>query len=181
MTASPLPPRGTSAGGIIGAIILAVAALILFLAIYFALPQDNHYLALSTIGSVSLVFALVSYFGRAFTLAGALLQNMSWGFAGLGFALIVGSLLLGGSFIGLVLELVYLFFTVILIGAWAFLVVWRRGTQQTSQRLEAHRQGWRASTPASAFDYTTARPNTPAPAPVEPNQNPPAPPPGVVR
>lgn len=181
MTSSPLPPRGTSAGGAIGAIILAVAALILFLAIYFALPQDHHYLALSTIGSVSLVFALFSYFGRAFVQAGALLQNMSWGFAGLGFALIVGALLLGGSYIGIVLELVYLFFVVILVGAWAFLVAWRRGTQQASQRLEAHRETWRASTPTSAFDYTTARPNTPAPAAGETNQNPPAPPPGVVR
>jgi O-antigen/teichoic acid export membrane protein len=181
MAASATAASRTSAGSIVGAVILPVAALLISLAIWFAFPQDNHYFALSTIGSVSLIFALVSYFGRAFTQAGAALQSLSWGFAGLGFALIVGSLLLGGSYLGIVLELVYLFIVVILIGAWAFLVVWRRGSLQAVQKTEAHRESWRASTPASAFDYTTARPNLPPTAPPPAEGNAPSPPPGASR
>lgn len=181
MAASPTAPSGTSPGGLVGAIILPIAAIVLFLAIWFALPQDNHYLALATIGSVSLLFAIVSYLGRAFVRAGGVLQSLSWGFAGLGFALIVGSLVVGSSVLGTVLALLYLFVVVILVGAWAFLVVWRRGSLAATQRVETRREAWRESAPRSAFEYTTARPNTPPPSPPAGEGSPPAPPPGVSR
>lgn len=161
-------------------IAIVAASALLFIALWLALPSSTgHYLALATIGIVSLVFALVCFFGRAFTRAGSALQALSWGYAGFGFVLLIGSLIVGAPKIGAVLEFVGLFLVAIMIGAVAVLAVWRRNADQMTQAREARRETWRASTPRSAFDYTTARANVPA-APAAPSDgSPPNAPPGA--
>ncbi|MCI4349681.1 MAG: hypothetical protein L3J93_05645, partial [Thermoplasmata archaeon] len=93
MTASTAPPGRFSAGVLIVGVFLAISVL-LFLAIWFAVPQYNHYLSLTIIGFLSLVFAVVCYFGQAITTTGGALRALSWGYLGLGFALLIGSVLL---------------------------------------------------------------------------------------
>jgi MFS family permease len=180
MSAPATPARGTSAGAIVATLAIAAATVLLFIAIWFAIPQYNHYLALAWIGILSLVFSLVTSILRAFTRAASALKALSFGYAGLGFALLVGSLVLAGSMsiINVVLELVGLVIVVVLIGIVAGLAVWGAGSAQMAQRREMRREAWRASTPRSAFDYSTARPNVPAAPAEEPS---PTPPPGASR
>jgi len=180
MAATASPTGTTSTGAIVASIAIVAASALLFIAIWLAIsPQDNHYLALLTIGIVSLVFALVCYFGRAFTRAGSALQALSWGYAGFGFVLLIGSLLFGAPAIGAVFEFVGLFLVAILIGAVGVLAVWRRNSDRMTQAREAKRETWRAATPRSAFDYSTARPNVPAPTAPPSDGTPPAAPPGA--
>jgi hypothetical protein len=161
-TAAPPTAPSSSASAIV-TIVIAVASILLFVAIWFALPQHSHYLALATIGIVSLIFALICAVGRAFTRAGGSLKSLSWGYAGLGFALLIGSLVLAGSMsiIGIVFELVGLVLVVVLIGIVAGLAAWGSGSARMTAQREMRRDAWRASEPRSAFDYTTARPNVP--------------------
>jgi hypothetical protein len=172
---------GTSLGAIVAVATLAAASALLFLLIWFVLPGDNHYLALATIGILSLLFALGSTIGRAFTRGDYALKALAWGYVGLGFALLIGSLILAGSmsFIGLLFEIVGLLLVVLLMGIVAGLAVWGAGSLVSTQRREMRRESWRAATPASAFDYTTARPSIPPsnPGPVE--TGPATPPPEV--
>lgn len=181
MSAPTNPSTQTSAGAVVAVLAIAAASILLFLAIYLAVPQDSHYLALAIIGILSLVFALGSTIGRAFTRADSALKALSWGYAGLGFALLVGSLVLAGSMsiIGLVVELVGLTIVVVLIGIVAGLAVWGAGSAAMTRRREMARETWRASNPRSAFDYTTARPNVPPTPAGAGEESPPAAPPGA--
>jgi O-antigen/teichoic acid export membrane protein len=162
-------------------VVILAASILLFVAIWFALPQYSHYLALATIGIVSLIFALVTSLGRAFTRDGGSFKSLSWGYAGLGFALLVGSVVLAGSasILGVVLELTLLVIVVVVIGIVAGLAAWGSGSARMAQQREMQREAWRASTPPSAFDYTTARPNipgAPATAPTSDDSTPATPP-----
>jgi hypothetical protein len=85
------------------------------------------------------------------------------------------------SFIGIVFELVGLLLVVILIGIVAGLAVWGAGSARMTQRREMQREAWRGTTPRSAFDYTTARPNVPSSDPSQPEGTPPTAPPGASR
>ena len=181
MSTSPRPAGATSTGGIVAALAILAASALLFLLIWFAVPQDYHYLALGMIGIISLVFGAASYFGRAFTRAGGALQALSWGYGGLGFALLIGSIVLAGPGIGIVWELVGLLLVVVMLGVAAGFAAWARGSAQTAQAREIQRDAWRASTPRSAFDYTTARPNVPSASPTSPDGTPPAAPPEANR
>jgi hypothetical protein len=181
MSTPGTPASGTSSAAIVAVLALAAASVLIFVAIWFALPQDSHYLALFTIGVISLFFALGATIGRAFTRAGAALKALSWGYAGLGFALLVGSLVLAGSMsiIGIVLELVGLVIVVVLLAITVGLAVWGANSARMTQQREMHREAWRASSPRSAFDYTTARPNVPPTPGATPEDSPPAAPPGA--
>lgn len=180
MSAPAPSPARVSTGAIVASIAIVAASALLFIALWLALPSTTgHYLGLATIGIVSLVFALVCFFGRAFTRAGSVLQALSWGYAGFGFVLLIGSLIVGAPTIGVVLEFIGLFLIAVMIGAVAVLAVWRRNADQMTQAREARREAWRASTPRSAFDYTTARPNVPASSPGSSDGSPPAAPPGA--
>lgn len=168
-------------GAVVAVIALAAAAALVFVLIWLILPQDNHYLALATIGVLSLFLALGTTIGRAFTRADLGLKMLSWGFVGLGFALLIGSLVLAGSqsIIGTVFELVGLVLVVLLLAIVAGLAAWGSGSAMMAQRREMRREAWKASPPASAFDYTTARPNIPSPSPTPVEGEAGTPPPGV--
>jgi MFS family permease len=181
MSTPGTPTARTSSGAIVGTIALAAASVLVFVLIWFAVIGYHHDLALATIGIVSLVFALVSSISRAFTRGGAALKSLSWGYAGLGFALLIGSLVLAGSMsvIGVTLELVGLVIVVVMIGIVAMLAVWGAGSARMTQQREMRRAAWQASNPRSAFDYTTARPNVPASSSSAPDESPPSAPPGA--
>jgi MFS family permease len=181
MATSGTPTARTSSGAIVATIALAAASVLLFVLIWFAVIGYHHDLALATIGIVSLVFALVSTIGRAFTRGGNALRSLSWGYAGLGFALLIGSLVLAGSMslISVVLELTGLVIVVALLGIVAGLAVWGAGSARMTQQREMRREAWQASNPRSAFDYTTARPNVPSSSGTAAEETPPAAPPGA--
>lgn len=179
MSAPTAPPGRFSAGAFVVVGIFLAVSVLLFLLIWVVLPQYNHDLALLVIGFLSLTLAVVCYFGQAITTGGGALSALSWGYLGLGFALLIGSVLLLGPTIGLVLELVGLLLVVILLGIAGAFAVWRHMAVQSGQRREAHREAWRASNPRSAFDYTTARPSVPSGGSSSPEGTPPTPPPGA--
>jgi MFS family permease len=181
MSTPGTPTARTSSGAIVATIALAAASALLFVLIWFTVHGAHHDLALATIGIISLVFALVSTISRAFTRGGAALKSLAWGYAGLGFALLIGSLVLAGSMsaIGVGLELAGLVIVVVLIAIVAFLGVWGAGSARMTQQREMRRAAWQASNPRSAFDYTTARPNVPASPTSASDESPPTAPPGA--
>ncbi|HYK92579.1 MAG TPA: hypothetical protein VEY07_00865, partial [Thermoplasmata archaeon] len=92
--ARTLSARGAASmsGAIFGVILLAIAALIFF-GIYVALPANQHFFALITIGILSLVFALGGYFSQALTREPSMIRLVTYGFLAMGFAMLVLTLL----------------------------------------------------------------------------------------
>jgi hypothetical protein len=156
-TSSPPPPRSAALGGAIVAVLAIVGAL-LFSTIYLILPGNGHFYGLVTIGILSLVFALGAYLAQAIAPDPMMPRALAWGFAGLGFALLIGSVLVNPTnvlnFVAqvVVLIVVLLFLVVTLVGAY-----WRyRAVAVEHVRLE-RREGWKASSPPSALDYAAAQ------------------------
>jgi thiol:disulfide interchange protein len=157
MSTSSAPPRSALLGGaIVG--VLAIVGALLFAAIYLVLPQNGHFYALVTIGILSLVFALASYLAQAVAPDPLMPRALAWGFAGLGYALLLGSVLLNPTSVlnfitQIVLLIVILLFVLVtLIGGY-----WRYRTVAVDQVRIARRDGWKASSPPSALDYQAAQ------------------------
>jgi glucan phosphoethanolaminetransferase (alkaline phosphatase superfamily) len=174
-TAQPIAPsRGVKWSAAVLAALLGVAAVLLFAAIYFALPAHNHYYALIGIGILALVFSVGSYFAEAFSQRPVAQRALAWGFMAMGFTVLLVSIALGPMFIqlALVAEFVALLVVVLaLIVAVAF-IAWRtRALAATELRLRK-REAWQASGSPSALDYPAAHapstPQVPAPAPNDP-------------
>ena len=162
------------------AAILLVAAAILFIGIYLIFPQNGHAFALLLIGILGVVLAAVAYLLESVSRQPTIQRGVAWGFYAFGFAVIFltlglnpsGYLTLTGQVIGLVVTLI------VLAGSIA-LIAWRYRTVAEVVPREAERAAWRNSTPASAFDYTTAHsPSAPATAPSPPSSPPAQPPAG---
>lgn len=157
-TNAPTRPRSPLLGAAI-VVIFAVVAALLFSGIYLGLPGNDHFYGLIDIGILSLVFALGAYLAQSVAPDPSLPRALSWGFAGLGFALLLGTILVNpGSVLGffgvlIALIIVLLFLAIALLGAY-----WRsRAVRMTEARGEA-RSAWRAAgTPPSALDYATAQ------------------------
>lgn len=157
VSATPVPPRSAAIGGAIVAILAIVAALV-FAGIYLGIPQNGHFYALVAIGVLSLVFALGSYLAQSVAPDPMLPRALAWGFAGLGYALLLGSVLINPTTVlGFLAQLtllivVLLFLALTLVGGY-----WRyRSVAIDRVRLE-RREGWRASPPRSALDYAAAQ------------------------
>src|SRR5271157_1521722 len=137
MTTTPSaiqPVRGTTSGMLLTALFLVVAIL-LFIAIYFALPDNQHYGALLLIGVLSLVFALACYFAEALSREPTSQRSLAWGFFGMGFTVLV--------------------LTVVLAIAVAF-IVWRTRAVRATENQMVSRAAWRNEPAPSAFTYGTA-------------------------
>jgi len=151
MAAASNPVR--IAGTLFVAILVLIAALV-FAGIYFALPSD-HVAALLSIGVVSLVFALVAYLARSVTRNPATPRALAWGFAGLGFAVLFGTILVAGFSVTteiIALILVLLALAVMVAGVW-----WMGRSQSAdAPRMEARRD-WDSRPPQSALSYSTAQ------------------------
>ncbi|MCI4332088.1 MAG: hypothetical protein L3K19_09660 [Thermoplasmata archaeon] len=154
---APTPPRSAAIGLAIVAVLAVVGAL-LFSGIYLAIPQNGHFYALIAIGVLSLVFALAAYLAQAVAPDPMMPRALAWGFAGLGFFLLLGTVVANptsilGFLTQLLLLIVILLFVVLtLVGGY-----WRyRSVALDKIRLE-RREGWQASPPRSALDYSAAQ------------------------
>jgi hypothetical protein len=159
-------------GAIVG--VFALIAGLLFAGVYIALPQNGHFYSLLAIGILSLVFGLGAYLAQAVAPDPMLPRALAWGFAGLGYALLFGTVLLdptgllavSGQVVVLIVLLLFLFAT--LIGGY-----WRYRAVAVDRVRLANRDGWRASTPRTALEYGAAQherdvtqsPSTPAKGP----------------
>jgi MFS family permease len=160
-------------GGWLLTALFLIAAILLFGAIYFALPQNQHFSGLLTIGVLSLVFSIGSYLAESFSREPTAQRSLAWGFFGMGFAVLFltiglgptyGTLSLAGQVIGLLLLVVALAVAVGLIG-------WRRQAVRSTEGQLAARRAWRPESAPSALNYAAATsptvPRTPPP-PTEP-------------
>jgi hypothetical protein len=142
---------------VLAALFLVIAALVLG-AVYFALPSAHHYVALVVIGIVALFFALGSYLAEAASRRPLIQRSLAWGFFGLGFADLVGTmatshlygvLSIVDAMLGLAIVLAALFVSV-------GLMMWRvRAVARTVAR-EAPREAWSEEPTPSALSYATA-------------------------
>ncbi len=166
---------GGWAAGVLVALFLVIAALVLG-AIYFAFPAAHHYDALLFIGIVALFFALGSYLAEAASRSPSIQRALAWGFFGLGFADLLGTLAVShlygvlsvvDAMLGLAVVLAALFISV-------GLMMWRaRAVARTAAR-EAPRQAWRQEPTPSALSYSTANsPSVPVVTPPPPAASPP--------
>ncbi|MFY9717964.1 MAG: hypothetical protein WAK40_08580 [Thermoplasmata archaeon] len=144
------------------------AAVILFLLIYVALPQHQHFDALILIGIVALILAIGSYLAESLSRQASAQRSLAWGFFGMGFAVLFLTIGLGPYYnlesttnmlIGLLLTLVAL-----IVGVAG--IAWRgRALRRTANR-ELPRQAWRNEPTPSAFSYAAANsPSVPEAAP----------------
>ena len=144
-------------GVLFGIVMLAVAAL-LFVGIYVALPQNDHFFGLVTIGILSLVFAVASYFGSALSREPGMARLATYGFLGMGFAVLLLTISLApGNPLTLVAQLIGLVFVLLALAAVIGFAWWRAGTQGREAQRVQRRQEWAASPPPSAFDYAAAQ------------------------
>jgi MFS family permease len=176
LTDSGSPAGFKIAAATVGAILLAIAAL-LFIVIYVVLPQDHHFVALLLIGGLSLVFAFGSYLAQAISKDPVLQRAGTYGFLGMGFATLILTLVLGPTtVIGFVARLVGLILVGIVLLVVVVGIAWRQWGRESDRARESARAQWRANPPPSAFEYSTARTDVPPPAPSRPVAAPPSPP-----
>ncbi len=174
MAGSSPPSRARSvsqwSAAILG-ILLAVAAGLIFAAIYIALPVPHHYWALVAIGILCLFFAFGSYLAEALSRRPIAQRALAWGFFAMGFAILIVTVALGpmygtltvlGQLIGLFVVILALIVAVAVIG-------WRMRSEAATEERLARRAAWQASQPASALDYPAAHgptvPQVPTPPP----------------
>jgi len=176
MTTTPSaiqPVRGTTSGMLLTALFLVVAIL-LFIAIYFALPDNQHYGALLLIGVLSLVFALACYFAEALSREPTSQRSLAWGFFGMGFTVLFLTVGLGPFYINGILAPIewltgLIVLTVVLAIAVAF-IVWRTRAVRATENQMVSRAAWRNEPAPSAFTYGTANsPSVPKVSPAAPS------------
>jgi hypothetical protein len=146
--------------------LLLVAAALLFVGIYLALPAGQHFDALLWIGALALVFALASYLLGSVSRDPAAQRSVAYGFMGMGFATLFLTVGLGPTYgvesqLGEIEGLIVLLLLVVVAVAG---IAWRARSRVQDQAREAEQAAWRdqASAP-SAFSYAAANgPNVPA-------------------
>ncbi|MCI4370528.1 MAG: hypothetical protein L3J81_04270 [Thermoplasmata archaeon] len=157
MTNAPARPQSPVLGTAIVGILVLVAAL-LFAAVYLFLPGNQHFYGLLTIGILSLVFALGCYLAQSIAPNPVVPRALSWGFAGLGFALLFGTVAINpGSTLSslgqiLTLVVVLLFLAVTLVGAY-----WRTWTVASARTRVERREAFQSQPPRSALEYAAAQ------------------------
>ena len=174
VTAPPGRPAAARWSGALIAALLLVAAGLLFAAIYLALPSYHHYYALIAIGILALVFGAVSYFAEAFSRNPVAQRSAAWGFFGMGFAVLIVSIVLGPSYgvLSTIGELISLVVVILVLVVAVALAAWRaRSTAATQERL-AKRAAWQNAPASSALDYAAAHapsvPQVPGSSPADP-------------
>lgn len=153
---------------------LVVAALI-FVGVYLALPGDQHFWALVTIGILSLLFALFSYFSQALSREPIFQRSLTWGFLGMGFATLFLTVVLapnpdapfGARFAGTILLLLVL---TVVVGV----AIWRARTLGQEHARTKTRENWESRPPPSAFTYSAAQGAPGAPSEPAPTAQPPS-------
>jgi hypothetical protein len=162
-------PIGGKISGVLLVVVLAVIVAILLSLVYVLNPADSHVPALLEMGILSLVFALLAYFARAFTHQPRFPQSISWGFTGLGFGLLLLTLGLApsGTIEGLQRIGGFLLVLIALAVVLGFAVWGARGAASEAQR-GAERARWASQPAPNALDYPAAAPPATPPAPPAP-------------
>ena len=150
-----------SVSGIIVALLFVVVAALIFGGIFLLIPGTAHFVALLTIGFLSLLFSVVSYFAQALSRTPTVQRSAAWGFGAFGFVILFLSvgvvpfyypgLLTTVTQFGLLIVLVLLLIVAIV------MITWRARGHAQDERREASRQQWAHSSPPSAFAYAAAR------------------------
>ncbi len=178
MTGAPpaMKPLGNRWGPWLLTGLFLVAAVILFLLVYEALPANQHFDALIVIGVLALFLALGSYLAESFSREPTAQRSLAWGFFGMGFAVLFLTVGLGptygvlnvtGQLFGLLILVVALIVAVVFIG-------WRGRALRATENEEVSRAAWRQETPPNAFTYAAANsPSVPTTAPPPASNDPP--------
>ncbi len=155
---SPARPAAALWSAAILSALLVIAAALLFAAIYIAIPAQTHFWALLVIGILSLFFALASYLAEALSRNPLAQRSFAWGFFGMGFAVLFGTIILGQTYgvLTLVGELIALVVIVLALVVAVAFIGWRSRTQAATQERLRKREAWQASNPSSALDYSAA-------------------------
>jgi len=171
-----LKPVGNRWSGWLLTGLFLIAAVLLFLLVYEALPWNQHFDALVVIGVLALFLALGSYLAESFSREPTAQRSLAWGFFGMGFAVLFltvglgptyGVLTVVGQLFGLLIIVVVLIITVVLIA-------WRGRAQRATENQQVARAAWRNETPPNAFSYAAANsPSVPTTAPPTPPNSPP--------
>ena len=156
-----------------------IFAVIVFLLLYYAFPQNYHYTALLLIGFVSLLFALGCYLAESFSRNPAAQRSLAWGFFGMGFAVLFLSVGLGPYYVSSITtvdQLAGLAVLVAVLIVTVALIAWRVRAVRATENQQVPRAAWRSEPAPSAFSYSAANsPSVPATSPAP--QSPPASPP----
>ncbi|MCI4349606.1 MAG: hypothetical protein L3J93_05260 [Thermoplasmata archaeon] len=157
--ATRVDPIGGKVSGALLVVVLAVIVAILMSLVYVLNPSDQHVPALLEMGILSLVFALLAYFGRAFTHQPRFPQAISWGFTGLGFGLLLLTLGLApsGTIEGLQRVGGFLVVLIALAVVLLFAVWGARGAASEASR-GAERARWASQPAPNALNYAAAAP-----------------------
>lgn len=173
----PAPRQGISA--IVLTVLFLVAAALLFYGIYLALPSNQHFGALLLIGSLALVFAVVSYLVESLSRDPTAQRSLAWAFMAMGFATLFFSVGLGNYYgvetVGnMLLGLIVLILLLVVAVAG---IAWRMRSVAAEAPREVARAAWRAEAPVSALSYTTANsPSVPVTPPTPSAPGAPSPP-----
>ncbi len=159
-------------------VVLAVIAVLIFVGIYLIFPQDQHFNALILIGVLALVFALVAYLLESLSRDPIFQRALAWGFMGMGFAVLLLTLVFApdpdgdvtfltrlGGVVGVLIVL-----AITIVG-----ILWRGRERASEGARRKKREAWEAQTPASAFSYSTiGTPTTPSSSSASEPPSPPA-------
>jgi len=167
-------------GGVFLTIAFVIGAALVFLLLYLAFPQSQHFWGLIWIGIVALIFALASYFAEAASREPTFQRSLAWGFFGMGFAVLFLTIGLAPSYgislgswqyLGLLLVVIAL---AVAVGG----MVWRSRAVSNTAARQVVREEWRERPAPSAFSYAAANsPSVPVTAAPPPPPTPPASPP----
>jgi MFS family permease len=176
------------AAAVLAAVLLVIAVL-LFFALYLFLPQQNHFYALIAIGAAALGFALAAYLAQALSRDASAPRAVAWGFLGMGFTILIGTVAFAPNanlsnlerVVGLLV--LFVFLAGVVVG-----VIWRADELAAESRRRRKREAWERRRPVSAFEYPAAQESlrgaapvlaSPAPSTEEPAREPPAHPPAA--
>jgi hypothetical protein len=173
------PIHGRYSAIVLTVVFLALAVLI-FVALYFTLPDNEHYGALLLIGVLSLVFALCSYLAEAFSRDPAAQRSLAWGFFGMGFTVLYLTVILGPFYINGILTPIEQLTTVIVLTVVLAVsivgVVWRMRAVRATENEMVSRAAWRNEPAPSALSYGAANSPSVPKVTAPPPSAPPAPP-----
>ncbi|HLM71025.1 MAG TPA: hypothetical protein VK423_06565 [Thermoplasmata archaeon] len=172
------PVQSKVGGMLLTALFLAIAVMV-FVGLYLAFPQDQHYNALVLIGVISLILAVVSYLAESFSREPTAQRSLAWGFFGMGFSVLFLTVGLGPYYVSSITaadQLFGLIILAVLLAVSVALIVWRVRAVRATRNQMVSRGSWQREPAPSAFSYGAANsPSVPivAPPPASPPSNPP--------
>jgi MFS family permease len=178
MTTVPpaLKPVRDRWSGVLLTVLFLVAAALLFLFVYYALPGNQHFGALILIGVLALLFALGSYLAESLSREPTAQRSLAWGFFGMGFAVLFLTIALGPSYgvLSTTYMLLSLLIVVVVLIVAVALIAWRGRAVRATENQQVPRAAWRQEPAPNAFNYAAANsPSVPATSPPAPPNSPP--------